>query len=512
MIVGGLTAVLTIIQARALADGITGVFDAIGVGALPTPLAWVVPTLIAVFAAKAALAWANTWLANRAVADVKSQLRRDIMAARLSRPLEGSTSASDLATLVTKGLDGLDGFYGKYLPQLALAATVPAIVIVAMAWADWLSALIVVLTLPLIPLFMALVGWSTQARTARRWQTQLRLARHFGDLIAGLPTLQVFGRAQRQAIGLEKTEAAHRSETMGTLRLSFMSALVLELLATLSVAVVAVTVGFRVVDGDLGLATALFVLVLAPEAFLPVRQVGVLYHDAADGVAAADTAFRLIDGEGAPTAAGVTSEDGATVVTARGLGHTYPDAAVAAVEGIDLDVVAGEFVALTGPSGGGKTTVLHALAGFLSPTQGSLAVDERWRERVAWVGQHPGMIAGTIADNVRLGDPDAPDAAVASALARAGATGMDPSRSVGDDAEGLSAGERRRVATARALLRLDAGADVLLLDEPTAGLDSSAEAVLLRSLREAGVTVIVVSHRPAVLEAADRIVTIGGAA
>ena len=227
------------------------------------------------------------FLAHRAAASVKSQLRVDIMRARLARPLDSDTSAAGLVTLVTQGLDALDGFYSKYLPQLVLAVVVPVIIGVAILTADLTSALIVALTLPLIPVFMALVGWSTEARTKRRWDLQTRLARHFADLVAGLPTLQVFGRARAQAQGLAKTEAAHRGETMATLRISFLSALVLELLATLSVAVVAVTVGFRVAFGDLDLATALFVLILAPEAYLPVRQVGVHYHDSADGMAAA---------------------------------------------------------------------------------------------------------------------------------------------------------------------------------------------------------------------------------
>lgn len=170
----------------------------------------------------------------------------------------------------------------------------------------------------------------------------------------------------------------------------------------------------------------------------------------------------------------------------------------------------GEFVVLTGPSGGGKTTVLNALVGFLSPTAGSVTVPSR--DALAFVGQDPGMVAGTIADNVRLGDPEASDAAVADALARAGAPGMDATRTIGDDAEGLSAGERRRIATARALVRIDAGATLLLLDEPTAGLDADAEASLLRSLRGTGVAAVVVSHRPAVLAEADRVVTIGGPA
>lgn len=523
ILIGIVLAVLTIVQARVLADTIAGVFDAAPgldyVTPVPGTGQWpaLMPALLAltaIFAAKAGLNWLNTLMAQRAAAAVKSQLRRDIVAARLADPLADRTSTAGLVHLTTVGLDALDGFYAKYLPQLALAATVPLIVGAAILSADLQSAIIVTLTVPLIPIFMALVGWTTQARTQRRWAIQQRLAHHFADLVAGLPTLQVFGRATAQEIGLTKSETASRTETMGTLRISFLSAFVLELLATLSVALIAVTVGFRVVNGELDLATALFVLILAPEVYLPVRQVGVHYHDAADGMAAADQAFAVIDAasspQGAPLGEGATTAPPSTaVLEAHGLGHTYPGAAAPAVTGVDLRVEPGEFVVLTGPSGGGKTTVLNALMGFLRPSTGTLTAPDR--ARVAYVGQDPGMIAGAIADNLRLAVPGAAEAELRSALARAGAPDLEPSRPVGDQGEGLSAGERRRVATARALLRLDAGADVLLLDEPTAGLDADAEATLLAGLRASGVTVVVVSHRPAVLAEADRIVRIGGA-
>lgn len=513
--IGVAIAFLTVWQGRVLADGISGVFDAApglnytsqvpGTGRWPDLLP-AIYALAGIFAAKAVLNWVNALMAHRAAAAVKSQLRRDIVAARLAEPLADSTSTAGLVNLTTVGLDALDGFYSKYLPQLALACTVPVIVGIAVALADLKAALIIALTVPLIPVFMALVGWTTEALTKKRWRTQQRLAQHFADLVAGLPTLQVFGRARAQEIGLTKTESDHRCETMGTLRVSFLSAFVLELLATLSVAVIAVTVGFRVVYGDLELGTALFVLILAPEVYLPVRQVGVHYHDAADGMAAADQAFAVIDAAAKPGQRSPAGAPGAILAT-RGLGHTYPGADAPAVLGVDFEVRPGEFVVLTGPSGGGKTTVLNALMGFLTPTEGIVTAPPNGR--IAFVGQDPGMISGTIADNLALGDPDANPAAHADALARAGAPGMLPARHVGDDGEGLSAGERRRVATARALLRIGAGADVLLLDEPTAGLDADAEAALLRSLRATGVTVLVVSHRPAVLASADRIVQIG---
>ncbi|MCA0308086.1 MAG: thiol reductant ABC exporter subunit CydD [Actinobacteria bacterium] len=520
--VGSATAILTLGQAWLLSHSVADIF---ATGQLGT-LGLAVGGLAAVFGLKALLTWANEWLAQRASAAVKSQLRQDILAARIERPLD-ATSSGGLVTLITQGLDGLDGYFSKYLPQLLLAVTVPLVVGVAILSADLLSAVILAITLPLIPVFMALVGWTTEAITKRRWAVQTRLANHFADLIAGLPTLQVFGRARAQAEGLRRSETRHRSETMRTLRVSFLSALVLELLATLSVAVIAVTVGFRVVFGDLDLATALFVLILAPEAYLPVRQVGVHYHDAADGLAAVESAFALIDppeaphGAGAPAPVAAPAEGDATgaLLSVRELTHTYPGASAVALRPVSFDVRPGEVVALAGPSGAGKTTLLNAVLGFLAPTGGLLLSGgaplgrlPAWREHLAFVGQEPGLVSGTVADNVRLGFPHATDAAVADALRQAGAGDIPLDQRIGDDAEGVSAGERRRIAVARALLRVTLGrAKLLVLDEPTAGLDADTEAGLLRSLRSLGVAALVVSHRPAVLAEADRVVRIGDA-
>ncbi len=526
--VGSVTAILTLVQAWLLSSSIGTIFAT----GHDDGLWWATLALAAVFAGRAGLAWLHQWLAHRTSAAVKSQLRRDIIGARLAHPIDSPASTGGLITLVTQGLDALDGYFSKYLPQLMLAVTVPVIIGVAILTSDLLSAVIVAVTVPLIPIFMALVGWTTEARTQRRWAIQTRLAHHFADLVTGLPTLQVFGRAKAQAEGLKRTEAAHVRETMGTLRISFLSAMVLELLATLSVAVIAVVIGFRVVYGQLDLTTALFVLILAPEAYLPIRQVGVHYHDSADGVAAAEAAFGLIDAHTVPgekgtvpsAAVGAEAEPSpSALLSVRGLTHTYPRASAPALLPTSFDIEPGELVALSGSSGGGKTTLLNAVLGFLTPSAGALYSGGRplaevadWRSRVAYVGQFPGLIVGSVAENVRLGDPSADDDAVRDALARAGAADLPLDQTIGDRAEGVSAGERRRIATARALLRIDAtgtaSGRLLVLDEPTAGLDADAEAVLLTSLRQAGVGVLVVSHRPAVLASADRVIELQVAA
>jgi len=504
---GTATAMLVIYQAWLLARSITSIAETGALRGLATTLV----LLGVVLVGRAALMWLTTWLAHRSAAAVKSQLRHDIMAATLDQP--GGTSSASLVTLITQGLDGLDGYFSKYLPQLVLAVTVPLLAGAVILYSDWASALIIAVTVPLIPLFMAMVGWTTEARVRRRYRYQTRLARHFADLVAGLPTLQVFGRAKAQAEGLRRTEDANRGETMGTLRISFLSALVLELLSTLSVAIVAVTIGTRLVYYGIDFRTALFVLILAPEVYLPIRQVGVHYHDSADGIAAAEAAFVEIDRMRAPRPDAAVGQ-GPIVVEA--LTHSYGD--VVALPATSFVLAPGEVVALSGPSGGGKSTLLAALLGFLTPTAGSVTVDglgpdatsgRMWRRRFAYVAQTPGMIAGTVADNVRLADPQAGDDEVREVLAAAGAPDLELDHPVGDEAEGLSAGERRRVGIARALLRIRRDADVLVLDEPTAGLDADSEATVVESVRASGASAIVVSHRPAVLAAADRVVRIG---
>ena len=284
--VGVVTSVLVIAQARLISDAIAHVFASHRTDGV---LRWA-GLLALVFLARAALGWAGEVLAHRAAADVKSGLRHDLLAARLARPQNASAPTGTLVTLVTEGLDDLDGYYAKYLPQVLLAGSVPLIVGITIATQDIESAVIIAITIPLIPLFMALIGWSTQTQVARRLRVATRLANHFADLVTGLSTLQVFGRARAQLTGLRATENAHRAETMRTLRVTFLSSFALELLATISVALVAVSVGFRVVFAEMDLRTALFILILAPEAYLPVRQVGVHFHDAADGMAAADAA------------------------------------------------------------------------------------------------------------------------------------------------------------------------------------------------------------------------------
>ncbi|MFI0738102.1 thiol reductant ABC exporter subunit CydD [Streptomyces sp. NPDC021100] len=516
VLLGLVGAGLVIAQAMLIADTVTGAFRH---GRSPGDLAVPLALLAATAAGRALVAWLTELAAHRASAAVKSRLRTRLLdhAARLG---PGAVNTGELTTLATRGVDALDDYFARYLPQLGLAAVVPVAVVARIAGADWLSALIIVLTLPLVPLFMVLIGWVTQSRMDRQWRLLERLSGHFLDVVAGLPTLKVFGRAKAQAASIRAITSDYRRATLRTLRIAFLSSFALELLSTLSVALVAVGIGMRLVHGELDLYTGLVVLVLAPEAYLPLRQVGTHYHAAAEGLAAADRVFAVL--ETAPPVAGTRPAPDArgAVLTVDRLVVRHPGRERPSLAETTFEVRPGETVALTGPSGVGKSTLLNVLLGFARPTSGRVSVGgtdlsslspESWRDQVAWVPQRPHLFAGTVAENVRLARPDATDAQVREALRAAGALdfvsmlhhGTDTR--LGEDGAGLSAGQRQRLALARAFL---ADRPVLLLDEPTANLDGETEAAVVEAVRRlaAGRTVLLVVHRPALLAVADRVV------
>lgn len=486
-------------------------------GALRAP----VLLLLAVVAGRAGLAWASERAAQRTSASVKSELRTTTAAqvAALGPAVLERRDAAQLTILLTTGIDALDGYFSRYVPQLFLAVIVPVAVIGVVAGADWVSAVLIAVSVPLIPLFMALVGAATRDRTARRMRALQKLAGHFLDVVSGLPTLKVFGRAKAQARSIADVTDRYRSATMGTLRLTFLSSLVLELLATVSVALVAVAVGLRLLGGHMGFHEALFVLVLAPEAYLPLRALGTHFHASADGMRAAEELFELVEAPDVFPLGDHARADGSGIVM-RGLEVTFPGQHLPAVHGFDLEVQSGEVVALTGPSGCGKSTVLSVVLGLRRPDAGTVrlgGVDlieldlDDWRNHLAWVPQRPHVFARTVAENVRLAKPDASDAHVTAALDAVGLTevvrrlphGVDTR--LGEGGAGLSAGERQRLALARAFVQ---NAPLLLLDEPTASLDNETQADVLVAVRQllAGRTALIVAHRPALAAVADRVV------
>lgn len=513
---------LVVGQAMLIAEIVVGAFEeGQGAGALRTPLL----LLAAVALGRGLVAWLTELAAHRASAAVKSELRGRLLdrAADLGPGWLGGQRTGSLVSLATRGVDALDDYFSRYLPQLGLAVVVPVAVLARIVTEDWVSAAIIVVTLPLIPLFMILIGMATQSRMDRQWRMLSRLSGHFLDVVEGLPTLKVFGRAKAQAESIRKITDDYRQATMRTLRIAFLSSFALELLATLSVALVAVTIGMRLVHGELDLYTGLVILILAPEAYLPLRQVGAQYHAAAEGLAAAEEIFEVLETP-APAAGGAGAfPTGELRIELDGVEVRHEGRSASSPGPVSLTVGAGECVALTGPSGAGKSTLLGVLLGFVTPTAGRVLVAgtdlsalslEQWRERIAWVPQRPHLFAGTIAENVRLARPEADDAAVESALRDAGAwefvsaLPLGARTALGEGGVGLSAGQRQRLALARAFL---ADRPVLLLDEPTAALDGETEAAVVDAVRRlaAGRTVLLVVHRPALLAVADRVVAVG---
>ncbi|MCX5367391.1 thiol reductant ABC exporter subunit CydD [Streptomyces sp. NBC_00124] len=522
LLAAGLVVAQVTLLATVLADGFGG--HPVTFGTLTA--------LGAVIVGRALLAWARGVLAQRAASGVKHALR-ERLTDRLGRSAPLRLAAGrhgETATLLTRGLDTLDPYVTGSLPTMAAAGVVPVAVVGWLFATDWTSALIVVVTLPLIPVFGALVGMHTARRTARQWRLLARLGGHFLDVVAGLPTLRAFGRAQYQARRVGEMADAHRRATMRTLRVAFLSSFVLETVATLSVALVAVPVGLRLLDGHLDLRTALIVLFLTPEAYLPLRAMGAAFHESAEGITVAEQVFAILDEDESEGAGrGGRSGERTAVPEVRavsmrldGVSVVHPGRPAPALDRVSLHVRPGEHIALVGPSGAGKSTLLALLLGFTRPSEGRITVGgtdldrldaDGWRERLAWVPQRPHLFAASVADNIRLGRPGASEAEVRQAARDAHADefiqalprGYDTP--LGEHGAGLSAGQRQRIAIARAFLK---DAPVLLLDEPTAHLDPDSEAAVthatVRLMR--GRTAIVVAHRTSLLPYADRIVTL----
>ncbi|MER7849717.1 thiol reductant ABC exporter subunit CydD [Kitasatospora sp. NPDC096077] len=529
VLLGGAGAALVVAQASLLAEIVVRAFQrGAGLGELTTPLVLLALTAVG----RGLVGWLTELTAHRSVARVKSTLRRRLLdhATALGPSYLAGRRTGELTTLATRGVDALDDYFARYLPQLALAVVVPVIVLLRIVGADFTSAAIIAGTLPLIPLFMALIGMATQSRMDRQWSTLARLSHHFLDVVAGLPTLKVFNRARAQAATIARITADYRRATLRTLRIAFISSFALELLSTLSVALVAVTIGFRLVDGSLDLETGLLILILAPEVYFPIRQVGALYHSSVEGLTAADEIFQVLETP-LPAAGTVPAPALAgAVITAEALTVRHPGRALPALDGAALTLPPGSSTALTGPSGAGKSTLLAVLLGLTAPAAGTVritAADGRgydladlepgsWRRQIAWVPQHPHLFAGTVADNLRLYRPEASEQQLWTALRSAHALDFvtDLDAPLGEDGAGLSAGQRQRLALARVLLADDR--PLVLLDEPTANLDGASEAAVVDAVRtlaeDPARTVLVVAHRPALLAVAEQRIRLAGPA
>jgi len=544
VVLGLLATGLILVQASLLARLLAGAATGTGL----TVLGSAVAVLAIVLVARAAASYGGEVTALRAAAAVKSQLRRRLTdhALRLGPSWLARNSAGEVTTLATRGLDGLDAYFARYLPQLVLACLVPLAVLIRVAFADWISAVVIGITLPLIPLFAILVGLHTKATTQRQWRLLSRLGGHFLDVVEGLPTLKLFGRGKPQAEVIGEVTDQYRQVTMSTLRVAFLSGFVLELAAALATALVAVEVGLRLLAGHMSYQTALLVLLLTPEAYLPLRAVGAQFHASTEGAAAAQDVFEILDtpvpaatpahavtpahaaapATAAPaTAAPATAAAGRPVslrtdaIKLTGVCLAYPGRGHDALSGVNLTIRPGDQITLTGPSGAGKSSLLALLLRFTAPTAGRIEVGgldlasvpvQAWRRQLSWVPQQPYLFTASVAENIALGDPAASRQAIARAAEAAGAApfiddlpqGYDTA--VGEHGLRLSSGQRQQIALARAFLR---DAPLLLLDEPTAHLDTVSARLLEQAIDVLadGRTVIQVTHSQTRARATGRV-------
>jgi ATP-binding cassette subfamily C protein CydD len=509
---------LILIQASLLAH----VLASAATGTGGTVLAGTLVALLAVLLARAAASYGGETTALRAAAAVKSQLRRRLAdhALRLGPSWLARHRSGEVTTLATRGLDGLDAYFARYLPQLVLACLVPVAVLIRVGFADWISAVVIGVTLPLIPVFAILVGLHTKATTQRQWRLLARLGGHFLDVVEGLPTLKLFGRGKPQAEVIGQVTQEYRAATMSSLRVAFLSGFVLELAAALATALVAVEVGLRLLAGHMSYQTALLVLLLTPEAYLPLRAVGAQFHASTEGAAAARDVFEILDTPlpavataSAPSRSGGWAADHLVslredTIKLTGVTLSYPGRDHDALSGVNLAIRPGDQITLTGPSGAGKSSLLALLLRFVPPAGGrieiggvdlaSIPVGE-WRRQISWVPQQPYLFTASVADNIALGDPTASREAIARAAQAAGAAEFIESlprgyaTEVGERGLRLSSGQRQQIALARAFLR---DAPLLLLDEPTAHLDavSARQLDTVISTLLADRTVIQVTH------------------
>ncbi len=471
--------------------------------------------------------WLN-WRAERITQDLSAELRhrlRGELLARIHRAgpmaLRGHASGEIAATII-EGIDALRDYFARYLPVMHQTLLTPLAILILLFPVDWISASVLLVALPLAPLFMMLVGKGAEALNRRHWQQLTRLGAHFTDILRGLTTLKLFNVSRAETELIARLSDDYRRGTMAVLRVAFLSSAVLEFFATVAIAMVAILVGFRLLEGGIGLHQGLFALLLAPEFFVPLRRMSQHYHDRLQAVAAAERLLALPEPSASTAPPGpppTTRKHAPVALSLRGVDFHWPGRA-RGLEGIDMEIPAGRHVAIVGPSGAGKSTLISLLLGFIRPERGELLADgvqlsrwplAAWHARIAWLPQQPTLLHGSIRDNLLLARPNADDAALQEALTLAGIAqpvaelpdGLDSA--IGELGQGLSGGEAQRIALARAFLR---DAPLLILDEPTAALDAETEDIVRAAISRLahGRTVISVAHRLHTLRDADRVV------
>jgi thiol reductant ABC exporter CydD subunit len=498
----------------------------------------------AAFAARALFGWAGEAAAQRTGAAITSALRRQLLrhALDLGPVWLSRERAGELSLAATRGTSALTTYFGRYLPQAVLAATAPIGILAWVASQDWPSFVILLGLAALVPVAMVHFGRESAVRTRSQWRRLASLSARFLDMLRGLPTLRAFGREAHGRREVAEATDGLRRTTLSTLRVAFVSALALEFLAGIGTGLVAMVLGLRLLGGHVSLSTALAVLLVSPEVFLPLRRAAAEFHASTEGQAAADRVLSVLDIEaggppdqpdacpgGRDRLGAAAGRDGRSASAQLGFLRlesvtvAYPGRGAPALDRFSLAVEAGEHVALVGPSGSGKSTAVGLLLGFVRPTSGRVVVGGRdlaatdvatWRHRLAWVPQHPHLLHGSLEDNLRIADPDASDELLARAIELVGLShvvdGLPQGLAtpLGEGGVSLSAGERQRLALARAVIR---DREVVLLDEPVAHLDAHAEAALAQSLGPwlESRTVLVAAHRPELVARLDRVVQLG---
>jgi ATP-binding cassette subfamily C protein CydD len=518
--IGVLVAVATIFQMVFLAKVVNRVFVEGGdLGDVGTPLF----LLLIASVVRSGLLWVREVVAQRGAVRVKSELRERLFGhvLRLGPAYAKGERTGELATTATEGIEKLDAYFARYLPQTVLSVFVPLLILVYVFPLDWSSAALLLATAPVIPVMMILVGSYAEEHMKRQWTALSRLGAGFLDAVQGLKTLKVFGRS---ADATEKVAAASegfRGRTMKVLRYAFLSGFVLEFMTAMAIALVAVTLGVRVVSGSMAFETAFVVLLLAPEFYKPLRELGVHRHAGMEGSAAADRIFEILDTP-APVSGGLGSAapaPGGLTIEFSGVGYTYPDGDRPALSDLTLTLEAGTRTALVGRSGSGKSTLVNLLLRFMDPPHGEILANglptgdlpvETWRESLALVPQRPHLFYGSVLENIRLARPEASREEVERAAELAGAAGFIRNlpegyeTEIGERGARLSGGEAQRVAIARAFLK---DAPVLIMDEPTSSLDPESEQAIRDALERLtrGRTVLVIAHRLNTVHGADRI-------
>ena len=470
--------------------------------------------------------WASHSEANRGTIAIREKIFSRLIdtVGTLGPIYTRSVQSGRLSTTLLKGVEALDAYYSQYIPQIFFALFTPILIVATIFPSDPISGWILLASAPLIPIFMIVIGKSASAMTDKQWKTMSRMSGFFLDVLQGLPTLKLFAQSRSQRDSIEKTGETFRHATMSVLKIAFLSSITLELVGTIGIAIIAVGIGMRMMDGKLTFQHALFVLLLAPDFYLPLRQLGTKFHAGMEGVSASKEIFAILDRStpaGGDTTGFLKQDSAGTCpIVCSNLSYTYPGATLSAINGITFIIPESKTTAIIGPSGSGKSTMINLLLRFLEPGAGSITINnctindiplEQWHSQISWVPQHPYLFNASLKENILLARPNASEEEMNAALTKTGLASFVTSlpdglnTMIGEQGSRLSGGEAQRVALARAFLK---NAPLLILDEPTSHTDPELEAALRNSMEELmkGRTTVIIAHRLETIRSADQIV------